>query len=42
MKDKSDILKYIAAIIGCVLGALFASGNSVNSLNFGLGLYILI
>ena len=42
MKDKSEVLKYIAAIIGCVLGALFASGNSVNSLNFGLGFIVVV
>lgn len=38
MKNKSDILMYVAAIVGGVLGAyLFASNNSVNNLNFGLG-----
>lgn len=40
MKYKSDILKYIVAIIGCVLGAyLFVSNNGVdnNNLNSATG-----
>lgn len=40
MKDKSDILKYIAAIIGGVLGIFYASSNNVNSLNFILGFIV--
>ena len=40
MKGKSNILKYIAAIIGGVLGIFYASSNNVNSLNFILGFIV--
>ena len=43
MKDKSDILKYVAAIVGGVLGAyLFASSSSVNSDNSALGFIVMV
>lgn len=40
MKGKSDILKYIAAIIGGVLCIFYASSNNVTSLNFCLGFIV--
>lgn len=40
MKSKSDVLKYIAAIIGGALCILYASSNSVNSLSFCLGFIV--
>ena len=44
MKYKSDILKYIVAIIGCVLGAyLFVSNNGVDNenLNSAIGFIVM-
>lgn len=40
MKSKSNILTYVAAIIVGVLGVIYASSNSVNSLNFSLGFIV--
>ena len=45
MKGKSEILKYIAAIMGCVLGAyLFVSNNGVDNenLNSAIGFIVMI
>ena len=42
MKNKSDILMYVAAIVGGVLGAyLFASRSSVNNDNSALGFIVM-
>ena len=42
MKNKSDILMYVAAIVGGVLGAyLFASSSSVNNDNSALGFIVM-
>ena len=42
MKNKSNILMYVAAIIGGVLCVLYASSNNVNSLNFCLGFIVVV
>lgn len=43
MKGKSNILKYIAAFIGCVLGAsLFVSNNGVDNLNSAIGFIVMV
>ena len=43
MKGKSNILKYIAAIIGCVLGAyLFVSNIGDENLNSAIGLIVMV
>jgi len=42
MKGKSNILKYIAAIIGCVLGAnLFVSNIGDDNLNSAIGFIVM-
>ena len=43
MKGKSNILKYIAAIIGCVLGpSLFVSNIGDENLNSAIGLIVMV
>ena len=43
MKGKSNILKYIAAFIGCVLGpSLFVSNIGDDNLNSAIGLIVMV